>query len=95
VSEGIPAGRARRFDWRWRRVFSTPLPSKWISSLWSRAAARWLGEENSRILENDEPIPFETPEKLEEIVRGFKISHWSRHSQSYFDDQVRGEITTA
>src|SRR5258708_17835280 len=40
-------------------------------------------------------VPFETPEKLEEIVRGFKISYWSRHSQSYFDDQVRGEIPTA
>jgi hypothetical protein len=28
VSEGIPAGRARCFDWRWRRVFclTQPLP---------------------------------------------------------------------
>jgi len=25
VSEGIPAGRARRFDWRGRRVFSSRL----------------------------------------------------------------------
>jgi hypothetical protein len=52
-------------------------------------------EENPRVLENDQPIPFETPERLEEILRGFKISYWSRHSQSYFDEQVRGEIPTA
>lgn len=52
-------------------------------------------EENPGVLENDQPIPFETPEKLEEILRGFKISYWSRHSQSYFDEQVRGEIPTA
>ena len=52
-------------------------------------------EENPRVLENDQPIPFETPEKLEEILRGFKISYWSRHSQSYFDGQVRREIPIA
>jgi hypothetical protein len=52
-------------------------------------------EENPRVLEKDQPIPFETPERLEEIVRGLKISYWSRHSQSYFDQHVRGEMPTA
>jgi predicted RNase H-like HicB family nuclease len=32
-------------------------------------------EENPRVLDNDQPIPFETPERLEEILRGFKISY--------------------
>ena len=52
-------------------------------------------EENPRVLENQQAIPFETPEKLEDIVRVFTISYWSRQSQSYFDGEVRGEIPTA
>jgi len=52
-------------------------------------------EDNPRVLENEQAIPFETPERLGEILCGFEISYWSRHSQSYFDEQVRGEIATA
>ena len=50
---------------------------------------------NPLVVENDQPVPFETPEKLEEIVRGFKISYRSRHNQLYLDGEVRGQMHTA
>ena len=48
-------------------------------------------EENPRVMENEQLIRPESPETLEEIIRGFRISYWSRHQQLYFDEQVRGE----
>lgn len=50
-------------------------------------------EENPHVMENEQPDQPESPETLEEIIRGFRISYWSRHQQLYFDEQVRGEDT--
>ena len=48
-------------------------------------------EENPHVIENEQPDQPESPETLEEIIRGFQISYWSRHQESYFNQQVRGE----
>jgi hypothetical protein len=47
-------------------------------------------EVNPPVAENEGTVPYETLEELDEIIRGFKLSYWSRHHQQYYDEQVRG-----
>ena len=37
--------------------------------------------ENPRLAENTGALPYETPETLDAIVQGFKLSYWSRHKE--------------
>jgi len=48
-------------------------------------------KENPRLAENKSTVPYESPETQEAILRGVKISYWSRHQQEVLDEEVRGD----
>jgi len=63
VSEGIPAGRARRFDWRWRRVF--------LNSVTVQMDFKFVHESGDILLEQKLPT---TPEAMKQTFESIPRS---------------------
>jgi hypothetical protein len=48
-------------------------------------------QENPSLAENKGVDPYETPEVLEAIVRGVKLSYWARQQEEVLNEEVRGK----
>jgi hypothetical protein len=49
-------------------------------------------QENPRFAENKGTLPYEAPETLKAIQKGFELSYWSRHAEEMLNEQVSGNV---